>query len=70
MFNIRNEPLLKLPDAKSTYYGINSIHFRACSSWNCLPQSFKHSGSILELKRKLEELRNVHCSCILCRWNY
>ena len=31
------------------------------------PQSAKHSESILELKRKLKELENVDCSCILCR---
>ena len=32
--------------------------------------SVKHSKSILELKRKLKELGNVDCSCILCRWNH
>ena len=63
-YNIRNGRLLKLPKAKSTYYGINSIHFRACLLWNGLPQSVKHSESILELKNELE---NVDCSCILCR---
>ena len=57
--NITNGPLLKLPNAKSTYYGINPVHFRACLLWNGLPQSFKHSESILELKRKLKELENV-----------
>ena len=30
-YNIRNGPLLKLPNAKSTYYGINSVHFRSSS---------------------------------------
>ena len=55
--NIRNEPLLKLPKAKSTYYGINSVHFRACLFWNGLPQSVKHNESILQLKRKLKELK-------------
>ena len=25
-YNIRNVPLLKLPNAKSTYYGINYVH--------------------------------------------
>ena len=29
-YKIRNGPLLKLPNAKSTYYGINPVHFRAC----------------------------------------
>ena len=58
-YNITNGPLLKLPNAKFTYYGINPVHFRACLLWNGLPQSVKHSESILELKRKLKELENV-----------
>ena len=49
-YHIRNRLLLKLPNAKSTCYGINSVHFRECLLWNDLPQSAKHSGSILELK--------------------
>ena len=65
--NIRNGPLLKLPDAKSMYCGINSVHFRACLLWNGLSQSVQHSESILELKKKLKELGNVDCSCFLCR---
>ena len=69
-YNTRNGPLLKLPNAKSTYYGINSVRFRACLLWNGLPQSVKHSESILKLKRKLKELGNADCSCILCIWNY
>ena len=66
-YNIRNGSLLKLPNAKSTYYDINSVHIRACLLWNGLTQSVKHSESIFELKRKLKELENVDCSCILCR---
>ena len=36
-YNIRNG-LLKLPNAKSTYYGINSVYFRAYLLWNGLPE--------------------------------
>ena len=43
------------------------VHFRVCLVWNGLPQSIKHSESIYELKRKLKELGNLDCSCILCR---
>ena len=66
-YNFRSGPLLRLPKAKSTYYGINSVLFRACLLWNGLPQSIKDSGSINELKAKLKELGNIACSCILCR---
>ena len=66
-YNIRNGPLLKLPNAKSTNHGITSVHFRACLFWNGLLQSVKHSESILELKRKRKELGNGDRSCISCR---
>ena len=36
-YNIRNGPL-KLPNAKSTYYGIYSVYFRACLLWNGVPE--------------------------------
>ena len=37
-YNIRKGPLLRLPAAKSTSYGMNSVLFRACLLWNSLPQ--------------------------------
>ena len=67
-YNIRKGPLLRLPAAKSTSYGINSVLFRACLLWNSLPQSIKYSESIVELKTKMKDLGNIECSCILCWW--
>ena len=67
MYNIRNGPLLRLPSAKSTSCGINSMLFRACLLWDSLPQSVKYSESIAELKTKMKNLGNIDCSCILCR---
>ena len=66
-YNIRNGPLLRLPSAKSTSYGINPVLFRACLLWNRLPQSVKYGESIAELKTKIKNLGNIDCSCILCR---
>ena len=66
-YNIRNGPLLRLPSAKFTSHGINSVLFRACLLWNSLPQSVKYSESIAELKTKMKNLGNIDCSCILCR---
>ena len=65
--NIKKGPLLTLPAAKLTSYGINSVLFRACLSWNSLPQSIKCSESIVELKIKMKDLGNIDCSCILCQ---
>ena len=66
-YSIRKGPLLRLPAAKSTSYGINSVLFRACLLWNSLIQSIKCSESIAELKTKMKYLGNIDCSCILCR---
>ena len=66
-YNIRKGHLMKLPAAKSTSYGINSVSFRACLLWSSLPQSIKYSESIVELKAKMKDLGNIDCSCILCR---
>ena len=66
-YNIRKGPSLRLPAAKSTSYGINSVLFRACLLWNSLPQSIKYSESIVELKTKMKDLGNTDCLCILCR---
>ena len=47
-YNIRKGHLLRLPAAKSTSYGINSVFFRACLLWNGLPQSIRYSESIVK----------------------
>ena len=66
-YKTRKGPLLRLPAAKLTSYGINSVLFRACLVWNSLPQSIKCSESTVELKTKMRDLGNIDCSCILCR---
>ena len=63
--NIRKGPLLTLPAAKSTSYGINSVVFRACLLWNSLSQSVKHSESFVELKTKMKDLGNIGVSCVM-----
>ena len=65
-YSIRNGPLRRLPSAKSTSYGINSVLFRAFLLWNSLPQSVKYSESIAELKTKMKNLGKFDCPCILC----
>ena len=59
--NLRNGHILNLPSARSTYYGTNSIPFRACQVWNNLPRSIKQSQSLLEFKTNIKTLRNIKC---------
>ena len=42
-YNLRNGYALKLPSTNSTYYGINSVLFRACLLRNWLPVFVKQS---------------------------
>ena len=59
--NLRNGHILNLPSAGTTYYGTNSIFFRACQVWNNLPLSLKQSQSLLEFKTNVKTLRNIEC---------
>ena len=65
MYNV--DPLLRLPAAKSIFYGINSELFRAYPHWKSFLKSFKYSEPILGLKMKMKDLGNTDCFCILCR---
>ena len=65
--NLRNGYALRLRSTNSTYYGINSVLFRACLLWNQLPLSIKQSQSLLEFKSKMKTLRNFVCTCTICR---
>ena len=66
-YNLRNGYALKLPSTNSTYYGINSVLFRACLLWNQLSLSIKQSQSLHEFRSKTKILRNVVCTCKICR---
>ena len=66
-FSLRNGSALKIPSARSTYYGINSIHFRACVLWNKLPNPLKESQSLPEFKNKIKTMGKIDCSCTICR---
>ena len=65
--SIRKGPLVRLLAAKLSSYSINSVFFRAYLLSKSLPQSIKYSESIVESKKKMKDLGNIDCSCILCR---
>ena len=66
-YNLRNGYILNLPSARTTYYGTNSILFRACQVWNNLPLSIKQSQPLLEFKTNIKALRNNDCLCKICK---
>ena len=66
-YNLRNGHILNLPSARTTYYGTNSILFRACQVWNNLPLSIEQSQPLLEFKTNIKALRNNDCLCKICK---
>ena len=58
-YNLRNGHIISLPSVRTTYYGTNSILFRACHVWNNLWLSIKQSQSILEFKTNIKTLRDI-----------
>ena len=65
-YNFRNKNILNLPSAHTTYYGTNSVLFRACLMWNGLPNSIKQSSSLTDFKTNIKTIRNIECSCKIC----
>ena len=67
LYNLCNGHILNLPLTRITYYGTNSILFRACQVWNSLPLSIKQSQSLLEFKTNIKTLRNIECLYKICK---
>ena len=55
LYCLRNGIFLKIPSARSSLYGTNSILFRACSVWNKVPLSVKQSQPLLNLNPKFKK---------------
>ena len=66
-YDLKNGNALKLLSANSKYYRINSVLFRTCLLWNRLPLFLKQSQSLLEFKSKMRTLRDIVCTCTICR---
>ena len=65
-YNLRRDPVLFIPPARSTIYGANSVHFLGPLIWNRLPNLVKSSRLISEFKDVIKQIENIDCGCI-CR---
>ena len=46
---------------------LSRVLFRACLLWNLPPLFVKQSQSLLEFKSKMKTLRNIVCTCMICK---
>ena len=65
--NLRNENHLRLPVAKTTTYGLETIEYRGYLLWSTLPSEIKDSKSLSEFKRKIKKWDGNSRLCRLCK---
>ena len=65
--NLRKGDIVYLPPTRSSCYGINSLASRGSLLRNSLPNNVKQSHNLEEFKLKLNNLGNIHCTCVVCR---
>ena len=58
---LRNENHLRLPVAKTTTYGLETIEYRGCLLWSTLPPEIKDSKSLSEFKGKIKKWDGSAC---------
>ena len=66
-YHLRNQNLLKLPTAKTTKYGTNSLIFRGSLIWNSLPNTLKLSNTLSIFKNNIKSWKCTTCTCIYCK---
>ena len=65
-YNFRSKMLTKLPSARSTTYGTNSLVFKGSLIWNSLPISLKDSPTLSIFTKKIQKWNGFKCTCNLC----
>ena len=63
--NLWKGDIVHLPPARSSCYGINSLHFRRSLLWNSLPSNEIESHNLEKFKLKIKNFGNIHCTCVV-----
>ena len=66
-YDLRRDPALFTPPARSSIYSTNSVHFRGSLILNKLPNLIKSSRSISEFKNMIKKIKNIDCGCMIYR---
>ena len=66
-YNFRENNSLALPKVKTTSYGTDLIRYIGKKLWQTLPNEIKESQSLDIFKEKVKLMRNLDCSCRLCK---
>ena len=65
-YSLRNNLPMRIPKARTSSYGIESLSFLRCKLWNNLPDDLKSTKTLASFKRQIKGW-NDSCNCRLCR---
>ena len=66
-YDLRKKNLCKLPKAKTTSYGVESLSFRGSFLWNTLDDNVKQEPTLARFKNKIRNWAGEHCTCRICQ---
>ena len=65
-YDLRNKNTLRIPNAKTTSYGIEAVRYLGQKLWQTLPRSVRESQSLTAFKKELTTCK-IECDCRLCK---
>ena len=65
-YDLRKRELCKIPEAKTSSYGVESLSFRGSFLWNTLDDSIKQEPSLAHFKNKMKHYTREQCTCRIC----
>lgn len=69
-YNLRNNSEFYRPEAKTVYYGTESLRFLAPKIWDIVPNEIKESPSVTTFKNNIKNWIPTNCPCRLCKTFY
>ena len=66
-YNLRNERCWQTSNVRTVGFGTETLLFRGQKTWQLLPESIKHSNTLLEFKTKVKNWTPEGCTCRLCK---
>ena len=66
-YELRNNREWNTDNARTVYFGTETIRFRGPKTWDIVPQNIKEAQSLPEFKQKIKAWKPTECKCRLCK---
>ena len=66
-YNLRNSRTWEIPNARTVFYGQESVRFKGPKPWELFPNDIKEAKSLAEFKTKIKAWKLPECTCRLCK---